>query len=73
MIALANVTIAYGTGPRAVMAVRDFTLSVAEGEAVGLVGESGSGKTVLSRSIMSLLPGSGVNQSGSIRFVPGPA
>ena len=41
MIGLDDVTIAYGTGPRAVVAVHDLTLTVAEGEAVGLVGESG--------------------------------
>jgi ABC-type dipeptide/oligopeptide/nickel transport system ATPase component len=32
------------------------------------VGESGSGKTILSRSIMGLLPGRNVVRSGSVRF-----
>jgi len=36
--------------------VRDCTLSVAAGEAVGLVGESGSGKTLSVRAIAGLLP-----------------
>ena len=40
MITLDDVTITYGSGPRAVVAVRDLTLVVPEGEAVGLVGES---------------------------------
>jgi oligopeptide/dipeptide ABC transporter ATP-binding protein len=35
--------------------VNDVTLSVAEGETVGLVGESGCGKTTLSRAIMRLI------------------
>ena len=36
-------------------AVNDVTLSVAEGETVGLVGESGCGKTTMSRTIMRLI------------------
>ncbi len=56
MIALDGVTIAYGIGTRAVVAVRDLTLSVGEGEAVGLVGESGSGKSTVLRAIAGLVP-----------------
>jgi len=56
MIALDDVTITYGTGPRAVVAVRDLTLSVPEGEAVGLVGESGSGKSTVLRAVAGLIP-----------------
>ena len=56
MITLDGVTITYGSGARAVAAVRDLTLSVAEGEAVGLVGESGSGKSTVLRAIAGLIP-----------------
>jgi peptide/nickel transport system ATP-binding protein len=56
MITLDDVTITYGSGPRAVVAVRDLTLVVAEGEAVGLVGESGSGKSTVLRAIAGLIP-----------------
>ena len=56
MITLDDVTIAYGSGSRAVVAVRDFTLAVPEGEAVGLVGESGSGKSTVLRAIAGLIP-----------------
>jgi oligopeptide/dipeptide ABC transporter ATP-binding protein len=38
-----------------VHAVNDVTLSVAEGETLGLVGESGCGKTTMSRTIMRLI------------------
>ncbi|HLM12371.1 MAG TPA: ABC transporter ATP-binding protein [Reyranella sp.] len=56
MITLADVAIAYGSGARAVVAVRDFTLAVPEGEAVGLVGESGSGKSTVLRAVAGLIP-----------------
>jgi peptide/nickel transport system ATP-binding protein len=56
MIALDDVTIAYGTGPRAVTAVRNLTLTVPEGQAVGLVGESGSGKSTVLRAVAGLIP-----------------
>jgi len=44
------------------------SLTLDRGQTLGVVGESGSGKTVLSRSIMGLLPREGVTQSGSVRF-----
>ncbi len=47
--------------------LRDMSLEVGEGEAVGLVGESGSGKSMTARSIARLLP-DGAQVEGSIRF-----
>jgi oligopeptide/dipeptide ABC transporter ATP-binding protein len=47
-----------------VHAVNDVTLSIAEGETMGLVGESGCGKTTISRAIMRLVDAT----EGSIRF-----
>jgi peptide/nickel transport system ATP-binding protein len=43
-----------------------FTLE--RGKTLGVVGESGSGKTILSRSIMGLLPPRNVERTGSVRF-----
>jgi len=49
-----RVTLPAREGTRAVL--RDVSLQVAEGEAVGLVGMSGSGKTMTARAIVRLLP-----------------
>ena len=50
-----------------VRAVDGVTFSLERGKALGVVGESGSGKTVLSRTIMGLLPSTAV-LSGSVKF-----
>jgi peptide/nickel transport system ATP-binding protein len=50
-----------------VHAVDGVSLTLERGKTLGIVGESGSGKSVLSRSIMGLLP-SNVERHGSIKF-----
>jgi oligopeptide/dipeptide ABC transporter ATP-binding protein len=47
-----------------VHAVDDVSLSLSEGETLGVVGESGCGKTTLIRALVRLIPASG----GAIRF-----
>lgn len=49
---------------RAVQALKDVSLTIQQGECVGLVGESGSGKTTLTRCILRL----DEPTSGQIRF-----
>ncbi|WP_201614929.1 ABC transporter ATP-binding protein [Gulosibacter hominis] len=55
-----NVTIRYqqraGSNRRAIDAVKNISLAVREGGALGLAGESGSGKSTLAMSILRLLP-----------------
>lgn len=49
-------------------AVDGVSLTLEQGQTLGIVGESGSGKTVLARSIMRLLPRSNVECLGEIHF-----
>jgi len=59
---------AFRTTRGTVRAVDGISLSVDRGKTLGIVGESGSGKTVLSRSIMGLLPPHDVLTSGTVHF-----
>jgi oligopeptide/dipeptide ABC transporter ATP-binding protein len=47
--------------------LHDVSLSIDEGEAVGLVGESGSGKSMTARAVARLLP-TGAHVEGGLRY-----
>jgi oligopeptide/dipeptide ABC transporter ATP-binding protein len=47
--------------------LHDVSLTIGEGEALGLVGESGSGKSMTARAIARLLP-AGARTAGAVRF-----
>ena len=51
-----------------VRAVNDVSFCLEEGEIVGLVGESGCGKSVLSLSVMQLVPPPGRIEQGRVIF-----
>jgi len=48
--------------------VKDVGFDIPAGQCVALVGESGSGKSVTAHSILQLLPASGCQSSGSVRY-----
>src|SRR5215471_14964630 len=57
------------TGERTVYAVNDLSLSLGDGEVLGLLGESGSGKSVTLRALMRLLPRKRTQISGEVRVM----
>ncbi|MGD9997474.1 MAG: ABC transporter ATP-binding protein [Ilumatobacteraceae bacterium] len=68
LLELDGVTTHFKTPRGLVRAVDGVSFTLERGKALGIVGESGSGKTILSRSIMGLLPPRGTVRGGSIRF-----
>ncbi len=56
------------TSRGAVKAVDGVSFSLERGRTMGVVGESGSGKTVLSRSIMGMLPRTNVTRGGDVLY-----
>jgi len=68
LLEVSDLYTSFRTARGLVRAVDGVSLTLGRGRTLGVVGESGSGKTVLSRSIMGLLPGSNVERSGTVRF-----
>src|SRR3954471_11596902 len=56
LLAVKDLSIAFGGGGRRVLAVDRISFSIKQGETLALVGESGSGKSATALSIMKLLP-----------------
>ena len=69
LLSVRDLSIAFGSGAREVLAVDKVSFDVAAGETLALVGESGSGKSVTALSVMKLLPYPAAHHpSGSIKF-----
>ena len=57
LLEVKNLDVKFDTDEGRITAVENISLSVDEGEVLGIVGESGSGKSVTAKSIMQLNPG----------------
>jgi peptide/nickel transport system ATP-binding protein len=68
MLEIKNLSIQFTSLMGTVKAVRDVSLSLKEGEVLGLAGESGCGKTTTALSIPRLLPRNATIAGGQILF-----
>jgi peptide/nickel transport system ATP-binding protein len=68
LLEVEGLTVEYAVGDRPVIAVRDVSFSVGEGEVFGLAGESGCGKSTIAMAVLRLLKEPVRVTSGSIRF-----
>ncbi|HQU91700.1 MAG TPA: ABC transporter ATP-binding protein [Pyrinomonadaceae bacterium] len=68
LLEVENLQTHFPTRAGLVRAVNDVSLTIDEGELVGLVGESGCGKSITALSIMRLISPPGKIAGGSIRF-----
>lgn len=66
LLDIRNLSISFDLGHTVVPAVTDFSLTIGEGEAVGLVGESGCGKSTVALAIMQDLGTSGRVTGGAV-------
>ncbi len=64
LLEIKNATISYGTRE----IVKDFNLTMEQGQVCSIVGESGSGKTTVIRAVLGLLAGGGKVTKGEILF-----
>jgi len=68
MLEVSDLHTSFRTDRGLVKAVNGVSFTLDRGKTLGIVGESGSGKSVLSRSIMGLLPRRNVVREGSVEF-----
>lgn len=63
-----NLKTYFQTGHGLVRSVDGVSFTLERGRTLGIVGESGSGKSVLTQSVMGLLPAHGVVREGTVQF-----
>ena len=69
LLEVKDLSVNFGTGDKAVRAVRGVSFDIKRGETVALVGESGSGKSVTALSVLQLRAYPAASHpTGSIRF-----
>ena len=68
MLELRDLCVGYALGNGAALAVDKVSLSIGEGEYLGLVGELGCGKSTIAKAILGILPTNGRVVSGEIVY-----
>ena len=68
LVEIKNERLSFFTPAGEVKALNDVSLTLREGEVLGIVGESGSGKSVTSYSLMGITPEPGQIVGGSVEF-----
>jgi peptide/nickel transport system ATP-binding protein len=68
LLEVTDLSTSFKTARGLATAVNSVSFVLDRGKTLGIVGESGSGKSVLSRSIMGLLPKQNVVRTGSVQF-----
>ncbi|MEO0823280.1 MAG: ABC transporter ATP-binding protein [Pseudomonadota bacterium] len=68
MLRIEDLAVAFRTRRGLVEAVRGVSLTLAEGETLGIVGESGSGQSVTSYALLRLLDQGGSIRAGSVEY-----
>jgi peptide/nickel transport system ATP-binding protein len=69
LLEIKNLSVQYHTDDATIYAVNNVSLTIRQGETIGLVGETGAGKTTIAKSIMRILPSpQGKITSGEILF-----
>jgi len=67
LLEVKNLDVAYRSRSASVLAARDVSFQVEQGELVALVGESGSGKSTVGQAVTGTMPASAA-ATGSVRF-----
>jgi len=70
VLEIKNLSVDYGYGEDRVHALRNVSLTLREGEVLGLAGESGCGKSTLVYGATRLLPPPGLISSGEVLYYP---
>jgi len=68
LLEIKNLTVSYSTSEGPLTAVRDVSLEIQPGQALGLAGESGSGKSTVGLALLGLFGPEANIEQGSIRF-----